>query len=152
MKTINVSDEEYAFLIELVNNLKTQDGRITSDPIFEVQECRKEPRPEGYNSDDSYFLEHVTGNYGRYDTLFAAYRDLLEREYPKPRIRANVEEVNYTLEWQAVTSCFTEVGADRFIARNRHNFHPLRTYVASLCHNYEMATLRKLLLNLTLSE
>lgn len=150
MKTINLTEEEFNFLKDLQHELKIQDSRATSDPVFCVQQLTHEPRPEDYGHDGTYFLECVTGDYSRYNTLIEAYRSLLEMGYSKNDIRGNVEEIGYTEEWTTVQSCLTEQGAQWFINRKQHDYGVLRIYAESLYWNYEMKTLRNLLLNLTL--
>lgn len=49
MKTINVTDEMYQFLVETGKNILTQDNRCTRTPIVFVIESKcEEMRPEGY--------------------------------------------------------------------------------------------------------
>lgn len=150
MKTIEISDEEYDFLKGLVENLKTQDNRFTSDPIYLVQEQIKVPTDEDYGSDGTYYLETISGDYSQYESIFEAYRNLLESGYSKEEIRGRVEVINYIIEWKTIQSCFTEEGANWFINRKKHDYNLLRTYVDSLYYNQEMKQLRNLFLNLTL--
>ena len=47
MKTINVSDEMYEFLLETGKQLNTQDNRHTDTPIYRIYENREIERGEG---------------------------------------------------------------------------------------------------------
>lgn len=150
MKTIQLNDQDYEFLKELVHQLKTQNNRYTSDPIFFVREEIKEPRPDEYSSDGIYYVETVTGDNIQYNNLIDMYRDLLESGYTKEEIRGEYFTQSYTEEVNVIQACFTEKGAQWFINRKKHDYNQLHIYVDSLYHNYEMRTLRNLLLNLTL--
>jgi hypothetical protein len=150
MKTIQVSDEDYDFLVELVNNLKTQYNRATADPIYCVQERIKEPRPDEYSSDGTFYVERVSGDCDQYDSLIEMYRNLLENGHTKDEIRGEYDVINYTEEWHTVQACFTEQGAQWFINRKKHDYKKLQIYAESLYHNYEMRTLRNILLKLEL--
>lgn len=151
MKTIQVTDEEYDFLVKLKHELRTQDNRSTANPIFLVQEEIKVISNEEYGCSDGYdIVEKVTGDYSTYETKCEAYRDLLEMGYGKEDIRGEVDEVPYQCRWEAIQYCFTEKGAQAFIDIDKHNHNKLRIYADGLYRNVEMTTLRNLLLNLTL--
>lgn len=149
MKTIQISDQDYDFLKDIIHELNTQDERFTRNPVFLVQELNKVPTSEDYFTDGVQYVEDVTGDHAVYETLIEAYRDLLESGYSKDDIRENVETVPYVESWQTIKTCFTEKGAQQFIDRKKHDYNTLRIYVDSLGYNIEMLTLRNLILNLT---
>jgi len=153
MKTIQINDEDYDFLADLINELKTQDNLGTRDPIYLVRQTVQEARPDDdkYGSDGTMYVERLSGNNNVFYDKIAMYRDLLECGYSKNQIRDDgYDEINYTNEDHIVTSALTRKGAQRFINRKQHDYKPLHVYVGSMCHNYEMIRLRNLLLNLTL--
>jgi hypothetical protein len=153
MKTIQITDEEYDFLVKLKHELNTQDNRITANPIFLVQEETKEIGHEEFGCTDGYdIVEQVTGDYSTYETKCEAYRDLLEMGHGKEDIRDEVVEVPYRIRWETIQCCFTEKGAQSFIDIDKHNHKKLRIYVDGLYRNKEMITLRNLLFNLTLEQ
>lgn len=47
MKTITLTDEEYAFLKEAKHILNTQDNRCTRDPFFVIMDWKDVPVPDG---------------------------------------------------------------------------------------------------------
>lgn len=131
-------------LKEIASNLKKQDNRCTSDPIFLVQEQVKVwgVDPDIYDDAVMYFRDTNDGE-SIYETKeelgeFVRYggdTDDLEKGY-------------YILEWKTVTSCFTEKGAEDYIAANKHNLGKTRIYVDSLWRNAEMIAIREYLLTL----
>lgn len=151
MKAININEEDFEFLTELQNNLKTQDVRGTSDPLYCVQKLVLIPTDEEYGYDVGYFVEMLTGDYNKYETIFGAYRDLLESGYSKNEIRNSVLYVCFKESWETIQTCLTEYGAETFKKRKKHDYTDLRIYVTSGYHNYEMIRLRNFLMNLTLN-
>lgn len=153
MKTIQVTDEEYDFLVKLKHELNTQNSRFTKDPIFLVREEVREIANEDFGSIDGYeIVEQITGDYCKYDTKCEGYRSLLEMGYGKEDIRDEVVEVPYRIEYKPIQYCFTEKGAQAFIDRKKHDYKKLEIYADGLAYNIEMITLRNLLLNLTLEQ
>lgn len=80
MKTIQVSDEQYESLIEMQNELKTQDNRLTRDPIYIIMD--KETFPTSYDYSDEYvwFDSYNSKTIGDDDNLFQHLMDNYSEE------------------------------------------------------------------------
>jgi len=58
MKNINISEDDYNFLLELKNNLLTQDNRFTRDPFYIIKDIEKIYGIDGdYSTDYSWVSE-----------------------------------------------------------------------------------------------
>lgn len=57
------------------------------------------------------------------------------------------ESVGYTMIWEFVTCCFSQVAAQSYIDANRHNLKEPRIYVASAYRNPEWIAVRKRLMD-----
>lgn len=126
--------------------LKTQDNRITADPIFLVQE-----KERVYGMDLEYAPESCY-----YD--WENYEEVSEEEYEKDLkewgenfrsgARKSYEEVGYFDQWITKLFFFTHKAAQEYIdTRAYRHSGELRIYVASLCDNDEMRQLRNYILN-----
>jgi hypothetical protein len=77
MKTIQVSDENYEFLKECINELNTQDTKCTRNPIYTVwHEVREYGIDENFTSDFVYVWEDE-----EYETLEELFTYLDENGY-----------------------------------------------------------------------
>lgn len=147
---ITIDFEDVKFLRNLKSNLNTQDNRSTADPIWLMQEKTQHIIPEGF-SDESEFVENLSGDHCTYDTWYGAAKGLLESGYSKEDIRNDtsaIEEFYFVYEWHTVQTFFTEDAAKAYIARNGHNHNELRIYVGGLYRNAELMRLRNILMNL----
>ena len=143
-------------------NLKTQDNRITADPIFIVEQLKKD---FGYDSDyatdwvwvdtnDSEYgeitdpkaietlnkIDEIARNWG--ETPKAITNDDQTLKYDSARF----QKVYYKERWEFVQPFFTEEGANNYIEVDGHNLGKTRTYVISGYRNFEMQDIRKLLM------
>lgn len=119
--------------------LRTQDNLATSDPMFLVQQ-----RVRFYGVALEYTDDHVWIKDGEEaDRLEAARLDVLE--FGGGDLGGWVK-VGYVDRWEFVTACFTQRGADDYIAANGHNLNEPRIYVASADRNAEFIAVRKFLL------
>ena len=133
-------------LKEIQKELKSQDNRCTSDPIFLVQE-----KERIYGMDEDYSDEYVW-----YDPYNDCEADLEEEQKLNDDSRL-YEEIDYDC-WQlipyldkqmTVQSFFTEKAAQEYIDRNSHRHSgKLSIYVDSLYRNSEMRMIRDFILNL----
>lgn len=58
MKNVNISEDDYNFLLELKNNLLTQDERFTRDPFYIIKDVEKiYGLDSDYSSDYSWISE-----------------------------------------------------------------------------------------------
>ncbi len=168
MKTINVTDEQYEFLMNLSKEINTQDNRITADPIFCVYHKVMTPMPEGCGEEgwineegdllteedikeivDEYNEEHKNDmsnkDYEFQDHLKSEEEILEELEYRK---------VNYEFQDTPVSGqpYFSEKAAQNHIDCNHYHYHKPFTYVESAWRNDEWITIRKIIMDLTQKE
>ena len=136
--------------------LKTQDNRITADPIFIVQERH---RVYGMDSDyaDDYHYEWLDVDSGDRIPATPEQSIKLDRrragDLPTRVYCDNVgesllfERVWYTDIWINVQPFFTEAAAQTWIKCNQHNYErPLRVYAESAYNNPEWKAIRKWLM------
>lgn len=119
--------------------IKTQDNRITADPLFCVYEKR---RIYGMDPDFTYDGYEWVNREGTdregYKTLEDAIKDGCDE--------VKMEKVYYVEVSEFVNAHFTERGADQFIKINRHNLTNPYVYVTSLWRCEEMKAVRQLLM------
>lgn len=132
------------FIYEIAERLRTQDNRITADPIFAVQRLVKHIAPEGYG-DSSDWRETESGDYCPADERTAKRLDALHRA---GRDTGKWQQFNYHHEWEFVTACFTEAAALEHIKLNGHNLGKTRTYAYSAFRNPEWIQLREWMMGL----
>lgn len=145
-RPIPTSERLPDFLYEIGERIRTQDNRITADPIFAVQKLVKDIVPEGY--EDSYeWCETESGDYCIADKRTAARLDLLHED---GRDTGKWQKFFYRERWEFVTACFTEAGANEHIRLNGHNIGKARVYAYSAFRNPEMIELRQWLIGLAM--
>ena len=121
-------------LNKIGNEIRTQDNRITADPLFCVFEKQQIC---GMDGDYSSFYEWY--NSDNDDVMDAD--DMTEDEAEEKGYRAV-----YSIEIDRfVNAHFTEKAADHFIKINRHNLRKPFTYVTSLWRCAEMIDIRNYL-------
>jgi hypothetical protein len=134
-------------LLAIAENLRTQDNRITANPIFLVQ---KKVRTYGFDPDyddtgEFTVWRHQDG--AEADAEEAARLDALDDaggELPEEWSRTSFQD-----SWETVQPFFTEDGAKEYLRINGHNVHgETRIYVESGWRNAEWETIRELLLSL----
>ena len=131
-RDLRVWADKLAKLRPIAERLRTQDGRATADPMFAVQEERKE---YGYDSD---YAE---------DSVWVAYDDA--GEYSEVAAGTlGARQVYYKEVWHTVTVAFTEAACAAYIRQNKHNLGETRIYAHSLYRNYEMIDIRAWLMSL----
>jgi hypothetical protein len=113
-------------LAEIAEQLRTQDNRITADPMFCVQE---KIRDWGYHADYADGHMFVDDDGGEYDTR-----------------RPGCRKVYYKDRWETIRAFFTEKAANDYIGSMRHRHGEMRTYVESYYRCYEMMKIRKWLM------
>jgi len=110
-------------LEQISHRLKTQDNRITQNPMFCVQE---EKRDVGYDS--SYA-----------DNTCWYHADSGDTVYERPADETDYEEFGYKDRWETVMVAFTEAGCQEYIELNGHNHQgKLRIYAESFNRCPEM--------------
>lgn len=135
---------------EISANLKTQDNRITADPLFVVFQKREIVTHEDFDYDriswgscDGEAPAHIQ------DELNELYDDVESDYFRDDEITLTTDDG--TEIWQRaaikavdefVTACFTEAGAKAYLENNGHNLRQPFIYVTSLYRNEEMKQLR----------
>jgi len=123
--------------------IKTQDNRITANPIFVVE---KLVRDWGYDSayrDEYKWLDHE--NEGcEADEIETAELDEL---YKLGEGKGSWEKCYYGDRWEFVTACFTEQGCKDYLNLNGHNLGKTRIYAHGSYRNNEWQTVRNALIN-----
>lgn len=129
-------------ILAIGERLRTQDNRITADPLFAVQQKRIV-----WGLDDDYADKYRWVDYdGECSEEDAALYDA-KRENGEP-LPDGVRRVGLVEEWEFVTGCLTEQGCKDYIAANGHNLHEPRIYAYGSYRNREWIALRKWLMSL----
>ena len=130
-------------LKEIGNLIKTQDNRITEQPLFVVQRRMELVCPEGYGDGSKWLCPDE--EFIEADEVRSARLDALENGY---RETGKWEKFHYHEHWEFVTACFTEQGCEDYIKRDGHNLGKTRIYAYGSYRNVEYQTVRKHLMNL----
>jgi len=136
-------EDRAAFLYQLRNRIRTQDNRITADPLFVVFDKYKflglDPQ---FADDDQIEWQSVDGEY----VIEGEERAALEKQYQETgKIDTDHQRVAFCEFDRFITACFTEAAADAFIAANKHNLKKPHVFVVSLERNPEMKMIRDLM-------
>jgi hypothetical protein len=126
------------YLLEISQRLKTQDNRITQNPMFCVQEKR---RDVGYDSNYANRLCWHNAESG--ETIYDDENDF--KEAPEGD---EWDEFGYVDRWETVMVAFTEEGCKEYLRQNGHNLRQPRIYVESFNRCPEMIAIRKMLMEL----
>lgn len=121
--------------------INTQDNRITSHPMFLVQQ---KVRTTGFDPDyaDNSQLCWI-GDDGEVDeeTSKGLFEDYENGKY----VDSFYTLTGFVDSWEFVTCCFTNSGAEEYIRVNGHNLNEPRVYVASGFRNFEFQAVRDFL-------
>lgn len=136
-------------LTSIGENLRTQDNRITSDPIFLVQ---RKVRQTGIDPD---YCDKVLWLDENWEEVSPEKHAELEEGWkyglddPEGFVRTG-----YIDRWDYVQPFFTEVAAQDFITRNGHRYDldELRIYVDSAYRNLEWQAVREHLMKVKQEE
>lgn len=149
-------NEEHLKLVR--RNLRTQDNRATSWPMFAVQQKR---RDYGYDPDytDNIAWIDQYNDYGKAPTEAECAASGYVPEPDEPtheQLDKKYEETGdepdgwtrtgYVDRWEFVTACFTEQGCKDYLEIDGHNLNEPRIYVYSGWRNYEWQNVTRLLL------
>jgi len=141
---------------ELIENLKTQDNYITSDPIYTVQKLKK---IYGLDLDYGEYYDWINNENDFYvaDSKLKAELDrayILNRSsftYDDEIIIVNGWEKSFFYaEWETIETFLTEKSAKDYIELHKHRYpdSELKMFVASGYRNPEMRAIREYFLNL----
>lgn len=119
-------------LVDIAERLRTQDNRSTSQPMFCVQELKRE-----WGIDSGY-----TETFGWVD----------DEGNQLPGEEPGAHKVGYRDRWETVMVAFTEVGCKEYLALDGHNLGETRIYVESFNRCPEMILIRELLMRIEASK
>lgn len=146
--------------------IRDQDNQCTSHAVFLVQSKK---RNYGYdpnygNEDCTVWINTTDRDVREASEVEAAVLEELEelRSFSSESKYAEAAELeefwdisadewtetSYQDTWEYEAACFTQVAADEYIARHKHNLKEPRVYVDSGWRNEEWQLLRKFLLSL----
>ena len=166
MKTIEVTDEMYKSLMELSEEMTTQDNRCTAMPhMFQVQETRKVPASEGCGEEVWYNPEceqELRTNEEIIEWLSENENDLasviIEEGVSEAKFGAMenwdldtlLEEKGFSKFYETdgntySNTFFTSKGCDEHIRINGHNLHNPVNYLTHAYRNAEMDLVSKFL-------
>ncbi len=114
-------------LEEIGKRLRTQDNRITQNPMFCVQQKRRIGGFDKRWTDNTYWI--------------------LDGEEVEPETEG-AEEIGYRDQWETVMVAFTEEGCKEYLRQNGHNLREPRIYVESFNRCPEMILIREMLAGL----
>jgi len=145
MLPTDLSLDEYTMFTMEENGerIRTQDNRITAEPMFLVQELRRvygidtdyDPKIAWLYADES--VEVDADEAARLEATFQQDGN----DSPEGFQRAGYHET-----WEFVTCMFTEGAADLYIAQMKHRHSgPLRTFVDCAYRNHEWNAVRDFL-------
>jgi hypothetical protein len=153
-------------LNEIQKNIKTQDNRITSDPLFVVFQKRRVSADSNFSDDYFFVLDSETSCQDVYELRewlkdncdFEKYNQGITKDnimnvidFPDRIIVDIAENEGFEKYYYQdidifVTACFTEEGAKDYLRQNEHNLTKPYIYVTSLYRNDEMIGIRNLLM------
>jgi hypothetical protein len=132
-------------LLQIGELLRTQDNRLTDQPMFLVEELVHDAITDDY-SDGFEWRDNSTGMLDCVSELRAKRLELLYhrgRDYKSHYIRIATRK-----RWQFVTACLTEQGCKDCLARDGHNLGETRIYAEGSYRNNEYRAVRKWLMSL----
>lgn len=162
MKTIQITDEQYDFLMNLSKELKTQDNRITEHPIYRVYQKTTIVKADGFGDQIGYLDDegHITSledlqksgeieDYRREHPEDSDEDDecILENRLKYQKLELNEEDIPVSGQVY-----FTENAAATHIVANHYHYNRPFTFVESAWRNFEWQTIREIILNLNLEK
>lgn len=123
-------------LLAISERLKTQDNRITQNPMFCVQEKKRL-----VGLDAAYSENRCWHDSANHETIYDDAKDFKEPEGEE------WEEFGYIDQWFTVMVAFTEAGCEEYLRLNGHNHRgETRIYVESFNRCPEMIAIREALM------
>ena len=131
-------DEELKKIGELI---RTQNNRITDQPMFTVQQLQ---RDWGYDSDYADEFEWIDDEGNSPDEIRIEELDKAESEGGDT---GGYTKVYFKDRWEFVTACFTEEGCKEYLLQNGHNLKKPRIFACGSYRNDEYQAVRNALIN-----
>lgn len=158
MKTIEVSDEMYEFLMNLSKELNTQDHRSTAMPyFFQIQTQEKVPAAEGCGTDAWFYDGSMIETDDELAEAISEYKEisiedaklLSWHEKEAALEEAGYRKVNYEMKEQYQNAFLTSKACDDHIRANKHHYKSPVNYLTHAFRNPELETLIKFICELT---
>jgi len=123
-------------LLDISDRLQTQDNQFTAEPMFCVQEKKRDVGYDpAYSEGSTVWIDMEGGDYTEV-----------------PPETPGAEEFGYKDRWETVMVCFTEEGCKDYLRQNGHNHGETRIYVESFRRCSEMIRIRKWLMSIKKDE
>lgn len=161
MKSIQLTDEQYEFLMNLSKEMNTQDNLATADPLYCVYDKEDVPTSSDYSSKYvwlSYDCDyHIEG-----EDKKSIEEKIKEYKEDNPEEDMSNMDEDEAMEHMQFKKCYciekdifkenaflTMKAAKRFIELNHYHYKKPYVYVISAWRNNEMQTIMGLIKNLT---
>ena len=128
---------------EIGRLIKTQDNRITDQPIFVVEESKLIITDPDYGYDAEEWVNMEGCDYETASETKARRLDALAEDF---RDTGKWKKFFYKETWEFLTACFTESGCIDYLRLNGHRLGKTRIYAYGNFRNYEYQSIRKFLL------
>lgn len=164
MKKIEVSDEMYNFLMELSNELNTQNHRATAMPyFFQIQTKEEVPAADGCGIEawyqdgskieDDDEIKEVVFEYKDWDLDCEddciIFGELYDYEIEEIMVQAGWRKINYDTENVYKNAFLTEKACREHIAANNYHYCEPVDYLSHSFRNPELEMVMKFLCELT---
>jgi hypothetical protein len=160
MKTIEINDETYNFLMDLSKEINTQSHRGTAMPyFFQVQTKHQIAVPDGngivaWHYDGSLIeskeeIIQAIYDYRDGDLTKKSIKEMTNWERESEMERAGYSKVNYDFEERLENSFLTEKACLQHIKDNKHNLSQPKDYLSYASRNPEMEKLLNFICGLT---
>jgi hypothetical protein len=156
MKNIEVTDEMHEFLMNLSNELNTQNHRCTRMPyFFQVQTKEQISVPEGcgteaWHCDGSMIetdaeIEEAVSEYKEWDKHTTKFGFLEDYEIEEILENAGYNKINYNYESKYQNTFFTAKACEEHIELNDYHYNEPICYLNHAWRNPEMELVSKFL-------
>ncbi len=169
MKTIEVTDDMYKFLIDLSTEIKEQDNRATSMPfLFQVRETKEVPAHKGCGEEVFYSSEYeikLRTDNEKVEWIEEHFENFIGTSYEQEAEgvgnhtstwdlddmlrEMDFEEFNVDTDHTYSNAFFTSKACNEHIRINKHNLKQPVNYLNHAYRNDEMEMIYKFLLGLT---
>lgn len=160
MKTIEVTDEMYEFLMNLSKEIKEQDNRCTAMPyFFQVRETKEVAAHRGCGTEVMYSsgyetelrtdkekIEWIKENFELFDGK--GYGDECDWILDEMLDSVGFEVFNVDVDYEYSNVFFTSKACDEHIRINRHNLKQPVSFIQHAFRNQEMEMIFKFLIGL----
>lgn len=157
MKIIEVSDELHARLIEMSENINSQDNRATAMPyFFQIMTKEKKYVPEGcgeecwvYDGSEIETEEEITKAISEYTDI--PIEDVTKDEYEREEVleKAGWRKVNYQYEEKFQNAFLTEKSCKQHIKLNGYHYNDPKDYLSHAFRNPDLELVYEFLCGLT---